>query len=424
MKEDFLHYLWEAGKIPLGAMITTQGLPVMVKGRGQYNTDAGPDFLKATLYIGDTQWCGHVEMHLNSSDWYDHHHHLDERYDNVILHVVWHHDREVYYRDGTSIPVVSLEGSIPRYFLNNYQRLTGISNRLLNCSGQTDGLSKDLWQSWLAILFEKRMERRTAAMLSMDMQIRTHWEELLFRAVFRYMGARVNADAFYSLAEVTGVENIRKMVAAGEQVEVVLHGLSGLLGSGEDNKEVHRRKREYDYLCKKYRLIPQRVVKPVFFRLRPAGFPTIRLSQLSKLYQSKRGLFADLLLCEHPDAMRKVLSVSAFEYWDTRYTYSSGTHPPRKKVLSRERIDLLLINAVFPVLYTYYKHRRSPEMQRILTWASGMPAEQNKIVDLIRKEGFPVTNAANAQGVLELYHNFCSRNKCLQCQVGRFIIDG
>lgn len=424
MKEDFLHYLWDAGKIPFGAMRTTGDLPVMLVDKGLHNSNAGPDFLNATLYIGETLWAGHVEMHLDSSSWYAHEHHLDPAYRNVVLHVVWRHDREVYLADGSLLPVLELQGEIPRHFLEKYHSLSGMQARFLNCSGQLQDYPLVQWHSWFARLFVSRMEHRTAAMYRLDPALRTHWEALLFRAVFRYMGAQVNADAFYSIAETLGIEQVRKIVAAGEDLEVVLHGLAGFFEAPDTGADVPERKREYHYLCNKYRLVPERVVRPVFFRLRPAGFPTIRLSQLARIYGDRHGLFARLLLCDTPSAMRSVFEVSASPYWDTRYTYTSKGHKARSKRLSRERIDLLLLNAVLPILYAYYKYRGSDKMYRVVEWASAMPAENNKILFALKDEGVPVGNAAHAQGALELYSNYCSKNKCLQCEVGQFIIGG
>ena len=58
--------------------------------------DTGPDFFNAQLSIGTQMWAGNVEIHVKSSDWYVHHHETDAAYDNVILHVVWEHNMEIY----------------------------------------------------------------------------------------------------------------------------------------------------------------------------------------------------------------------------------------------------------------------------------------------------------------------------------------
>ena len=56
-----------------------------------------------------------VEIHIKSSDWYVHNHENDKNYDNVILHVVWEHDTDVFRKDKTTIPTLELKS----YFLIN-----------------------------------------------------------------------------------------------------------------------------------------------------------------------------------------------------------------------------------------------------------------------------------------------------------------
>jgi hypothetical protein len=67
---------------------------------GQYLELA--DF-NAQIKIGNQMWA-EVEIHLKSSDWYVHHHERDAAYENVILHVVWEHDTEIYRKNNTEIP--------------------------------------------------------------------------------------------------------------------------------------------------------------------------------------------------------------------------------------------------------------------------------------------------------------------------------
>jgi hypothetical protein len=49
----------------------------------------GPDFQGAEIELDCKIYRGDVELHVRSGDWYRHGHHLDKRYDSVILHLVW-----------------------------------------------------------------------------------------------------------------------------------------------------------------------------------------------------------------------------------------------------------------------------------------------------------------------------------------------
>jgi hypothetical protein len=68
-------------------LTTACGLPIKVISPGLWNAGAGPDFLKAHLEIGGKAVKGDIELHLNDAAWQHHNHHLDPRYNDVVLHV-------------------------------------------------------------------------------------------------------------------------------------------------------------------------------------------------------------------------------------------------------------------------------------------------------------------------------------------------
>ena len=74
MREDFLHYLWRTRRFDLTDLKTTKGETIDVQNFGEHNHNAGPDFLNATIRIGDTTWAGNVEMHVKASEWMQHKH--------------------------------------------------------------------------------------------------------------------------------------------------------------------------------------------------------------------------------------------------------------------------------------------------------------------------------------------------------------
>lgn len=108
MKELFVIYLWE-NKLITGNLKTVDGEDVEILHPGFRNNDAGPDFSDARLKIGDTIWAGNVEIHLNASDWYRHNHQTDKAYDNIILHVVYQADKDIYTTQRQKSPALKLK---------------------------------------------------------------------------------------------------------------------------------------------------------------------------------------------------------------------------------------------------------------------------------------------------------------------------
>ena len=69
-----------------------------------------PPFREARLKIGKQYLLGAVEIHVNSSGWYSHHHEGNQDYHEVVLHVVLYHNgqREIKRQDGRIVPELEL----------------------------------------------------------------------------------------------------------------------------------------------------------------------------------------------------------------------------------------------------------------------------------------------------------------------------
>ena len=109
MTEKYLHYIWSKKRIPKTDVISTDGEHLSILDFGTYNENLqGPDFKMASIRVGNITLFGHVEIHVNSADWYRHKHEKDSNYDNVILHVVSNHDKDIY-QNNRKIPTIELE---------------------------------------------------------------------------------------------------------------------------------------------------------------------------------------------------------------------------------------------------------------------------------------------------------------------------
>lgn len=88
MNERELYELWRRRAVAGARFIERDGKRVMVVSPGRRNRGAGPDFLDAVLLIDGVLRVGSIEMHVREREWFAHRHHHDDRYDDVILHVV------------------------------------------------------------------------------------------------------------------------------------------------------------------------------------------------------------------------------------------------------------------------------------------------------------------------------------------------
>ncbi|MBA2728815.1 MAG: DUF2851 family protein [Parachlamydiaceae bacterium] len=86
LTERHIQALWMEQKY-VKNLTSSEGEAIEVISPGIWNIEAGPDFRKAHIRVGQRESYGDVEIHLNDDSWYHHHHHNDERYNQVVLHV-------------------------------------------------------------------------------------------------------------------------------------------------------------------------------------------------------------------------------------------------------------------------------------------------------------------------------------------------
>jgi hypothetical protein len=159
MQEDFLHYIWKHKKFQVNDLKTTTRGSVVINSVGQHNFNSGPDFFNAQLSIGSQLWAGNVEIHVKSSDWFLHNHEQDKAYDNVILHVVWEHDIEVFRKDNTAIPTLQLKDFTSKDILNNYEKLFSKNGKWINCENDFASVDDFVLSNWLERLYFERLKQ-------------------------------------------------------------------------------------------------------------------------------------------------------------------------------------------------------------------------------------------------------------------------
>ncbi len=116
LTEDELVRLWEGQRFPREALRTRQGEALQVVHPGRRNHGAGPDFLDAVIADESCRLLkGDVELHVRAADFVSHGHHLDPRYDNVVLHVVFHEGTggSTLLRCGRRAAIVALAPWVP-----------------------------------------------------------------------------------------------------------------------------------------------------------------------------------------------------------------------------------------------------------------------------------------------------------------------
>lgn len=423
MHEDFLHYLWKHKKIDVLNLVTTDFETIEIVSVGQQNLNSGPDFFNAQLRIAEQHWAGNVEIHLKSSDWFLHNHETDKAYDNVILHVVWEHDTDVFRKDNSKLPTLVLKNFVNEATIKNYHALINNKEQWINCENDFGKVEEFIIQNWLERLYIERLESKTELILKHLKKSNNDWESVLFKMLAKNFGLKVNGDAFLSLANSVDFSVIRKLQSNIEQLEALFFGQANLLNETIEDVYYKNLKNEYNYLKQKFKLNNDGVLPFQYFRLRPINFPTIRIAQLAMIYGSQQNLFSKLIGLNKLKDFYSIFSNHTTEFWQSHYAFSRSSKP-MKKSISKSFIDLLLINTIIPLQYCYQKQNGIDNHEDILKLIQEIKTEKNGIVDKFQSLKPVSISAMESQALLQLKNLYCDKNKCLQCLIGNNILIG
>lgn len=416
MSERLLQFIWQFQYFNTRSLLTSAGEMLNVQFQGNYNTNQGPDFTDARIRIGDAVWVGNVELHIRSSDWNKHGHQHDPNYSNVILHVVWEDD--VPEQD---MPVLELCSRVPKVLLGQYNDWME-STSFIPCDKAVASLPEAQWQAWKERLLNERLLDKAEHIADMLAQNNHHWEETCWWLLARYFGGPVNAESFEEIARSIPLSLLHRHRTHLRHLEALLIGQAGLLediDSGEEYPLILQD--EYRFLKHKYGLRPSNI-RPAFLRMRPSGFPGLRLAQLAMLIHTTTHLFSRILEAESEVELRKWLDVSASDYWHFHYRF--GDHSSyRIKRIGRSTIDHLIINAAVPILFAYGNYFGiSSCNEKALQWLEQIDAEQNPVTRGFAELGVESRHARDTQALIGLKRNYCEKKRCLDCAAGNHIL--
>lgn len=421
MQEDFLHYIWQHKKMSVAHLKTTQHEALEIVSVGQHNTNSGPDFFNAQLKIADQLWAGNVEVHVKSSDWFVHNHETDQAYDNVILHVVWEHDTEIFRKNNSIVPTLELKEVVDKTVLLNYSKLLSAKDKWINCEADFAEVAPFVLESWLERLYIERLERKSETIEKLLQDSKNNWEAVLFKMLAKNFGLKVNGEAFFSMANAVDFQVIRKLQNNQTALEALFFGLTGLLDQDIQEPYFLVLQKEYRYLKRKYNLHDTEVVPIQFFRLRPQNFPTIRLSQLATLYHLHSSLFSQIMEISSLKTIYKLFQVSTSVFWETHYSFGKVSKPSNKKI-TKAFVDLLIINTIIPIKFAYARHQGKDVNDFLLELIQQIPSEKNSIISAFNKIKKVSHTAMQSQALIQLKTTYCDKNKCLQCAVGNALI--
>lgn len=285
---------------------TIDGRPVLVLHPGYRNMDNGPDFLRAILEIDGLRCQGDVEFHCTAEDWFRHGHHQDERYRNVILHILWEEGGQIPAELRARFPHLALRGQLSLPEARWRERMKLLEEETGQPSPAPAAGLPALSPAYIADLAERRFQHKMDRYRSWCARFSP--EDVCYIALAEALGYSKNKFPFRQLLWECPPSQVFKTIPPLQRsplsIWVYLALRGNLLNSQIFSREAPGSTSPSEATLALYQHFQQRGFYPLlslsdwnFSRIRPANSPCLRLGALAVwLYQYQSpGLFEKLL---------------------------------------------------------------------------------------------------------------------------------
>lgn len=390
---------------------------------GVHNTDAGPDFSNARFFHDETLWAGNVEIHIKASDWFRHQHDKDPAYDTVALHVVGVNDAHINRKDGSRILQLCI--SPPQRFYERYSQLVEKMDRprCIPHLGEIPDLNR---ADWLESLGMERLHSKASYIKEILNTTSGDWQQTLFIMLARALGFGLNSVPFELLAKSLPLNYVMRHKDNPEQVEALVFGQASMLDPAVYHHDAYYQLlcREYEFLRRKYNLMPIQAGLWKYSRTRPQNFPHRRLAILAAMLTGGMQ-FRDVFIEAggNIDKLTEILDFEASPYWKSHFNFGEETAYPFPVTLSKTARELILINVVAPFYMAYGSILSDPdEAEKGYNLLNDINAERNSMVKEWQGAGLKAPSAFTSQAIIQLTKEYCRRDRCLECRFGHYLL--
>ena len=411
---------------------TTDGKAVEVIDAGLFNRRGkDPDFFNAKLRINGTLWVGNVSVMENASDWYLYGMDKDKSYDNVILAMVGNADTDIRNSKGDFISVMPME--VPQNVAKRYLMLASDQGQALCHQNVKENCTRLTTHAWLSAIQTERMEWQTEEIRRRAKEYGS-WEAAYFVTIARTLGMGVNGDLMEQWATSMPMEVIEQHADDLFQLEALFLGQAGLLELETIPEQFQhdalnegyfaKLRNEYLYLAHKYSLHPLdgRQWKPMGKGCN--RYPHPAFSFLANMVYQRKTSLQSMLACETAKEVTSLLEVSATPYWQMRSHFGAECKTCAKR-LSAERLNLIVINAVVPMLFAYGRYRGNEVYcDRAFDIIKQCKAEKNAITRHWEQYDIKANSAGDSQALIQLQREYCDKRQCLRCRFGYEFLRG
>jgi hypothetical protein len=126
--------------------------------------------------------------------------------------------------------------------------------------------------------------------------------------------------------------------------------------------------------------------------------------------------------------LRSLFLVKAEGFWKYHYVFDQPSKGDLRYFIGMSRVDEIIINIILPIISIYFeifnKHELTKKVLKL--YLNYYQIGDNSIVTEV-KNTLILDDAAKRtvyqQGMLELYKSYCTKEKCLECKIGKKVFN-
>ncbi len=471
--EVFLYSVWlsHGSKIKLKTKNADQVEVIEV---GEMEVADGADFKNAKVKINGKIYRGDVEIHIKASDWKNHKHQFDERYNTVVLHVVLDDDTEdgfVQTVSGRKVLTAEIEGideilksrihknnKIKCYDLNKivpideklkWIRKLGLARLFFKAKSLSERLIEIVDENFFLISESPAGYLTTyRGYLLYQLSHQFVWVQILYEKVMEALGYSKNKFPFQKLSQNLTLKFISEHSFAHSyekqilKIQSILFGVAGFLDyyikrklDPETKIYVDELLEEWSKLKSYYRCESLRYLDWHFSAVRPANSPVFKLAGASALIwriihndfyaQINDIILSNLKMDEKIQRLVSLFCVKSEGYWKNRYNFGRAQRSQTGFFVGISKSKEIVANAVLPIMLAFSRIFKNSEVERrVVEIYKNLPGlSANWITSKLEDELFYgrvkiYSSGLTHQGGIQLYKFYCSNSLCNACAIG------